>query len=68
MLNKAVNSVRFSIGLWYQIIKPPRVFKGPFQLKNACPKPEIITGKVPYKKVRLAAFLSLGVFKKIWKP
>ena len=39
------------MGLWYQIIRPLRVSKGPFQFKKYWPKPVINTGKVPVTKI-----------------
>ena len=40
------------MGLWYQIIRPLRVSKGPFQFKKYWPKPVINTGKVPATKTK----------------
>ena len=39
------------MGLWYQIMSPFRVSKGPFQFKKYWPKPVINIGKVPATKI-----------------
>ena len=39
------------MGLWYQIIRPLSVSKGPVQFKKYYPKPLINTGKVPAIKI-----------------
>ena len=40
------------MGLWYQIMSPFRVSKGPCQFKKYWPKPVINTGKVPATKIK----------------
>ena len=40
------------MGLWYQIMSPFIISKGPFQFRKYWPKPVINTGKVPATKIK----------------
>ena len=54
------------MGLWYQIISPLSVVKGPVQFKKYWPNPVINTGNVPATKINENNFLLEFELRYVW--